>query len=53
MTYTRSDVSFTLSIASQYQENIGAIHWTYIKNILKYVKRTMDTLLASMEVEKS
>jgi hypothetical protein len=34
----RNDVSYTLSITSKYQCNLGEGHWKIVKNIFKYLK---------------
>ena len=39
------DVSYSLSIASRFQANYGEEHWTAMKNILKYLRRTKDMFL--------
>ena len=45
MTCTRPDVAFALSMVSRYQGNPGRAHWTAVKNILKYLRRTKDWVL--------
>lgn len=45
MLCTRPDVSFALSMMSRYQQNPGESHWTAVKNILKYLRRTKDMFL--------
>ena len=45
MLCTRPDVCLAISIAGRYQSNPGAEHWTAVKNILKYLKRTKDMFL--------
>ena len=52
MISTRPDVSYTLSVTSRYQSDPGESHWTAVKNILKYLRRTKNVFL-SMEVRKS
>jgi hypothetical protein len=42
---TRLYVSFALSAMSRYQLNYGDAHWTTIKNILKYLRRTKKAFL--------
>jgi hypothetical protein len=42
---TRPDVSYALSATSRYQLNYGEAHWTIVKNILKYLRRTKEALL--------
>ena len=45
MLCTRPDVSLAISFAGRYQSNPGVDHWTAVKNILKYLKRTKDMFL--------
>jgi transposase InsO family protein len=45
MICTRPDVSYSLSVTSRYQANPGLAHWTAVKNILKYLKRSKDMFL--------
>ena len=45
MLCTRPDVSYALSITSRYQSDPGESHWTAVKNILKYLRRTKDIFL--------
>ena len=45
MICTRPDVSYALSMTSRFQSNPGECHWTAVKNILKYLKRTKDAFL--------
>ena len=45
MLCTRPDVAYALSITSRYQSNPGESHWTAVKNILKYLRRTKDVVL--------
>ncbi|KAG8497203.1 hypothetical protein CXB51_008568 [Gossypium anomalum] len=45
MLCTRLDVSYALSMTSRYQVDLGEGHWTTVKNILKYLRRTKDTFL--------
>ena len=45
MLCTRPDVSHALSLTSRYQSDPGEAHWTAVKNILKYLKRTKDMFL--------
>ncbi|GKD98146.1 retrotransposon protein, putative, ty1-copia subclass, partial [Tanacetum coccineum] len=42
---TRPDVAFAHNITSRFQQNPGDLHWTTVKNILKYLKNTKDMLL--------
>ena len=45
MLCTRPDVCLAKSLAGRYQSNPGVDHWTVVKNILKYLKRTKDMFL--------
>jgi hypothetical protein len=45
MLSTRPDVALALSLTSRFQSNPGMEHWTAVKNILKYLKRTKDMFL--------
>ena len=42
MLCSRPDVSYALSVTSRYQSDPGEGHWVAFKNILKYLRRTMD-----------
>nr|GEW96671.1 zinc finger, CCHC-type [Tanacetum cinerariifolium] len=42
---TRPDVAFAQNITSRFQQNPGDIHWTTVKNILKYLSNTKDMFL--------
>ena len=52
MVCTRPDVSYALSMTSRYQSNPGEGHWTAVKNILKYLRRTKDSFLVYGGEEK-
>jgi tRNA C32,U32 (ribose-2'-O)-methylase TrmJ len=45
MLYTRPDVFYALSATSRYQSNYGEAHWTLVKKILKYLRRTKEVFL--------
>ena len=45
MLCTRPDVCLAISLAGRYQSNAGVDHWTAVRNILKYLKRTKDMFL--------
>ncbi|KAA0036988.1 gag/pol protein [Cucumis melo var. makuwa] len=45
MLCTRPDICYSVGIVSRYQSNPGCDHWTAIKNILKYLRRTKDYML--------
>jgi tRNA C32,U32 (ribose-2'-O)-methylase TrmJ len=42
---THPDVSYALSATCRYQSNYGDTHWTIVKNILKYLRRTKEEFL--------
>ncbi|KAK4390334.1 Retrovirus-related Pol polyprotein from transposon TNT 1-94 [Sesamum angolense] len=39
---TRPDVAYALSVTSKYQACAGETHWSTVKTILKYLRRTKD-----------
>ena len=45
MISTCPDVSYALSLTSRYQSDPGESHWTAVKNILKYLRRTKNVFL--------
>ncbi|KAA0025358.1 gag/pol protein [Cucumis melo var. makuwa] len=45
MLCTRPDICYAVGIASRYQSNSGLDHWTAVKIILKYLRRTRDYML--------
>jgi hypothetical protein len=45
MICTRPDVSYALSVASRHQVNPGFAHWTVVKTILKYLRKSKDMFL--------
>ena len=45
MLCTRPDVNLAVSLVGRYQSNPGKEHWTAVKNILEYLKRTKDMFL--------
>ena len=45
MLCTRPDVNLAVSLVGRYQSNPNMEHWTAVKNILKYLKRTKDMFL--------
>nr|GEW69259.1 retrotransposon protein, putative, Ty1-copia subclass [Tanacetum cinerariifolium] len=45
MRCTRPDVVFAQNVTSLFQQNSGDLHWTTVKNILKYLKNTKDMFL--------
>nr|GEW70871.1 retrotransposon protein, putative, Ty1-copia subclass [Tanacetum cinerariifolium] len=42
---TRPDVAFAQNVTSQFQQNPSDLHWTTVKNILKYLRNTKDIFL--------
>nr|GFC71211.1 retrotransposon protein, putative, Ty1-copia subclass [Tanacetum cinerariifolium] len=42
---TRPDVAFAQTVTSRFQQNPGDLHWTTVKNILKYLRNTKDMFL--------
>ncbi|GJX36764.1 hypothetical protein Tco_0248321 [Tanacetum coccineum] len=42
---TRLDVAFAQNITSRFQQNLSDLHWTTVKNILKYLRNTKDMFL--------
>ncbi|KAL0451654.1 UNVERIFIED_CONTAM: Retrovirus-related Pol polyprotein from transposon TNT 1-94 [Sesamum latifolium] len=42
---TRFDIAFALSVTSRYQACAGEKHWTAVKTILKYLRRTQEMFL--------
>src|SRR6266542_6817782 len=42
---TRPDVAHAISLTSRYQSDPGLEHWTAVKNIFKYLRRTKDMFL--------
>jgi hypothetical protein len=45
MICTHQNVSYALSVISRHQINPGIAHWTVVKTILKYLRRTNDMFL--------
>jgi hypothetical protein len=45
MIYTRPYVSYVLSVINKHQANPNITHWTAVKTILKYLRRTKDMFL--------
>ncbi|GJT23042.1 retrotransposon protein, putative, ty1-copia subclass [Tanacetum coccineum] len=48
---TRLDVAFTQNITSRFQQNPGELHWTTIKNILKYLQNNKDMFLVYRDAD--
>ncbi|XP_074042427.1 uncharacterized protein [Leptinotarsa decemlineata] len=38
---TRPDITYAVNTVSQFNKNYGKAHWTAVKRILRYLKRTM------------
>ncbi|XP_070022286.1 secreted RxLR effector protein 161-like [Nicotiana sylvestris] len=45
MLCTRPDIYFAIDMVSRFQSNPGREHWTAVKHIIKYLKRTRDYML--------
>ncbi|XP_070004202.1 secreted RxLR effector protein 161-like [Nicotiana sylvestris] len=45
MLCTRPDICFTVGMVSRFQFNPGREHWTDVKHIINYLKRTRDYML--------
>ncbi|RVW36801.1 Retrovirus-related Pol polyprotein from transposon TNT 1-94 [Vitis vinifera] len=45
MLCTRPDIYFAVGMVSRFQSNPGREHWTAVKHIIKYLKRTRDYML--------
>ena len=45
MLCTNPDICFAVGMVSRYQSNPGREHWTAVKHIIKYLKRTRDYML--------
>ncbi|GJR55181.1 hypothetical protein Tco_1405702 [Tanacetum coccineum] len=42
---TRPDIMFAQNMTSRFQQNPSKLHWTTVKNILKYLRNTKDMFL--------
>ncbi|TYK28893.1 gag/pol protein [Cucumis melo var. makuwa] len=45
MLCTKPDICYAVGIVSRYQSNPGLAHWTAVKTILKYLRRSRDYML--------
>ena len=45
MLCTRQDIYFAIGMVSRYESNPSPEHWTTVKHILKYLRRTKDYML--------
>src|ERR1041385_7018640 len=52
MLCTRPDLALAISMTNRYQSNPGMAHWTAVKNILKYLRRTKDLFLVYEGVDE-
>ena len=52
MLCTRPDVCLAISMVERFQSDLGVEHWTTVKNIFKYLKRTKKCF-SFMEVIES
>src|SRR4051812_29926826 len=43
---TIPDIAYAVSLTSRYQSDPGVDHWTAVKNILKYLRRTKNMVLS-------
>ena len=48
---TRPDICFKVGMVSRYQYNIGLKHWTTVKHILKYLRKTRDYVFVLQSVK--
>ena len=51
MLCTRPDICFAVGMVSVYQSNPGLEHWTIVKHILKYLRRTRDYVIVLQSVD--
>ena len=51
MTYTKSDMAYSLGVVSIYQSVLRKNHWKVIKTILKYLRNTKDQWLVYSETD--
>ncbi|KAL0416509.1 UNVERIFIED_CONTAM: Secreted RxLR effector protein [Sesamum latifolium] len=42
---TRPDIAFALSVTGRYQSCAGETHWTAVKTIIKYLRKTQEMFL--------
>ena len=41
----RPDIYYAMGMVSRYQSDLGEEHWTAVKHIFKYLRRTRDYML--------
>ena len=51
MLCTKLDICFEVGMVSRYQSNLGPEHWTTIKHVLKYLRRTRNYVFMLQSVE--
>ena len=52
MLRTRPDVALAISLTNRFQSNPEMAHWTAVKNILKYLRRTKDLFIVYRGVDE-
>jgi hypothetical protein len=45
MICTHPDIFYALSATSMYQSNYGDAHWSIVKNMIKYLRRSKEAFL--------
>ena len=45
MLCTKADICYVVGMVNRYQSNLGLEHWTAVKHIFKYLKRTRNYML--------
>ncbi|KAL0307499.1 UNVERIFIED_CONTAM: Retrovirus-related Pol polyprotein from transposon TNT 1-94 [Sesamum angustifolium] len=48
---TRPDIAYASSVTNRYPASVGEAHWTAVKTILKYLRRTKDVFLVYSDGE--
>ena len=51
MLCTRPDICYAVGMVSRFQSNPGLDHWTAVKNILKYLRRTRNYMLVFLGID--
>ncbi|GJW56337.1 hypothetical protein Tco_0103068 [Tanacetum coccineum] len=51
MRCTRPDVAFAQNMTNRFQQNLGELHWTTVKNILKYLRNIKYMFLVYLDAE--
>jgi hypothetical protein len=52
MLYTRPYASYAICATNRYQSNYSEAHWTIVKNILNYLRRTKKVFLVFGDEEE-